>query len=452
MPEAFEPVLTARWSMDAPVWIDEYERTGGYRALHKAVQMDPDEVIEEVKASGLRGRGGAGFPTGSKWDFVPKDTGKPIYLVVNFDESEPGTFNNRELVERDPHQLVEGIAIAAFALRCHLAFVYTRGEFLYPGRVLERAVGEAYAKGYLGESVAGSGFPLEVVIHRGAGAYICGEETALLESLEGRRGQPRLRPPFPVVAGLYQSPTAINNVETLSNVPHIIEHGHEWYTRIGTEKSTGPKVFSVSGKVRRPGNYEAPLGTPARELIEEHAGGIRDGAALKAWTPGGSSTPLLTADHLDTQMDFESVQAAGSLLGTGALIVMDERDCMVEAALRLTQFYAHESCGKCTPCREGTWWMTRVYQRLESGLGRMEDIDLLSDTGENILFKAFCALADGAVSPVSSSIKYFRDEYEAHVTERGCPFKTREQRDELAAVTPRGAGTEGSIPLSEVLT
>jgi NADH-quinone oxidoreductase subunit F len=445
----FEPVLTARWGGDVPVWIDDYERSGGYRALRKALDMDPDDVIEEVKASGLRGRGGAGFPTGQKWAFVPKDTGKPTYLVVNFDESEPGTFNNRELVERDPHQLVEGIAIASYALRCHTAFVYARGEFLYPGQVLERAVAEAYDRGFLGPSVAGSGYPLEVVMHRGAGAYICGEETALLESLEGRRGQPRLRPPFPVVEGLYSAPTAINNVETLCNVPHIVERGHEWFASIGTEKSTGPKVFSLSGKVNRPGNYEAPLGTPVRTLIEEHAGGILDGAALKAWTPGGSSTPLLTAEHLDTPLDFESVQAAGSLLGTGAVIVLDERDCVVEAALRLTQFYAHESCGKCTPCREGTWWMTKVYQRLEQGLGRMEDIDLLAQTGENILFKAFCALADGAVSPVSSSIKFFRDEYEEHVRARGCPF--REHREPVSAATPREGGADGSIPLAEVL-
>jgi NADH-quinone oxidoreductase subunit F len=445
----FEPVLTARWGMEAPVWIDEYQSTGGYAGLRKALDMHPDEVIEEVKASGLRGRGGAGFPTGQKWSFVPKDTGKPTYLVVNFDESEPGTFNNRELVERDPHQLVEGIVIASYALRCHTAFVYTRGEFLYPGQVLERALAEAYEKGFLGPSVAGSQYPLDVVMHRGAGAYICGEETALLESLEGRRGQPRLRPPFPVVEGLYSAPTAINNVETLCNVPHIVERGHEWFSSIGTEKSTGPKVFSLSGKVNRPGNYEAPLGTPVRTLIEEHAGGVPDGASLKAWTPGGSSTPLLAGEHLDTPMDFESVQAAGSLLGTGAVIVLDERDCVVEAALRLTQFYAHESCGKCTPCREGTWWMTKVYQRLEQGLGRMEDIDLLAHTGENILFKAFCALADGAVSPVSSSIKLFRDEYEEHVRAKGCPFK--EAREPVSAATPREGGADGSIPLAEVL-
>ena len=435
----FEPVLTARWGEENPVWIDEYEASGGYRALRAALAMPPEAVIEEVKASGLRGRGGAGFPTGQKWAFVPQDTGKPTYLVVNFDESEPGTFNNRELVERDPHQLVEGAIIAAYAIRCHRAYIYTRGEFLYPGMVLERALGEAYDRGYLGPRVAGTDYPLDIVMHRGAGAYICGEETALLDSLEGRRGQPRLRPPFPVVAGLYHAPTAINNVETLCNVPHIVERGAGWYTSIGTEKSTGPKMFSISGKVQRPGNYEAPMGTPARVLVDEYAGGVVDGRVVKAWTPGGSSTPLLTAEHLDTAMDFESVQAAGSLLGTAAMIVMDDRDCVVDAVLRMTQFYAHESCGKCTPCREGTWWLTKVLARLEQGLGRMEDLPLLEDVGDNILFKAFYALADGAVSPIQSSLKYFRDEYEEHVRIRGCPFR---ERAEVSAASAREAGAE----------
>src|SRR5205814_1492919 len=301
------------------------------------------------------------------------------------------------------------------------AFIYVRGEVVPVIRRLHEAVREAYAAGYLGRAESrqktglGSGLDLTVTVHAGAGAYICGEETALLDSLEGRRGQPRLRPPFPVVAGLYASPTAINNVETLSNVPHIVSRGAEWYRSIGTEKSTGPKMFSISGKVNRPGNYEAPMGTPARELIESYAGGVLDGKSVKAWTPGGSSTPLLTQEHLDTAMDFESVQAAGSLLGTAAMIVMDERDCVVEAVLRMIEFYAHESCGKCTPCREGTWWVPEAPKRLEDGQGREEDIPLLADVGGNILFKAFCALADGAVSPVDSSIKHFRSEYEEHV-------------------------------------
>jgi NADH-quinone oxidoreductase subunit F len=441
----FEPVLTARWADPHAAGIEGYLRTGGYQALRKALGMAPQDVIEEVKASGLRGRGGAGFPTGMKWDFIPKDRKKPVYVVVNFDESEPGTFNNRELVERDPHQLLEGAIIASYAVGCRTAFVYARGEFVWPATILERAVAEAYDRGFLGNDVAGSGFALDVVVHRGAGAYICGEETALLDSLEGRRGQPRLRPPFPVTNGLYNSPTVINNVETLSCVPHIVERGAQWFSGLGTEKSSGPKVYSVSGKVERPGNYEAPMGITARELIEGQAGGILDGKRLKAWTPGGSSTPYLTADHLDTPMDFESVQAAGSLLGTGAMIVLDERDCIVDATLRFTQFYAHESCGKCTPCREGTWWMSRVLQRMELGYGRREDIDLIGDVSKNMLFKSFCALADGAVSPLQSSLKYFRDEYEEHVRLGRCPFKGEPV---LASVGDRAGGAQGAIPQS----
>ena len=439
----FEPVLTARWANSDATSIDGYMKTGGYGALKKVLGMTPEAVIEEVKASGLRGRGGAGFPTGVKWSFIPQDTGKPVYVVVNFDESEPGTFNNRELVERDPHQLVEGAIICAYAVRCHRVFVYARGEFVWPGTVLKRAVSEAYDKGFLGKGIGGSDFDVDLVIHRGAGAYICGEETALLESLEGYRGQPRLRPPFPAVEGLYKSPTVINNVETLSCVPHIIDRGARWFASMGTEKSTGPGVFSISGKVNRPGNYEAPMGTTARELIEGYAGGVRDSKRIKAWTPGGSSTPYLTADHLDVQMAFDEVAAAGSLLGTKAMIVLDESDCIVDATLRFSQFYAHESCGKCTPCREGTWWVTRVLRRIEQGHGRMEDIDLIKDVAGNMLFKAFCALADGAVSPLDSSIKYFRDEYEQHVKQGRCPLQ--EERPILRAATGRSGGTTGGL-------
>jgi NADH-quinone oxidoreductase subunit F len=448
-------ILTTRFDEPDTVWIDRYERLGGYAGLRKALAMSPVQVIDLVKESGLRGRGGAGFPTGVKWSFVPQDTGKPQYLVVNFDESEPGTYNNRELVERDPHQVLEGAIIGAFAVQCHTAFVYTRGEFLHPGLILERAVAEAYDRGYLGRNVLGSGYDLDVVLHRGAGAYICGEETALLSSLEGFRGQPRLRPPFPAVEGLYASPTAINNVETLANVPHILDKGVDWFRGFGTEKSPGTKLYSVSGKVERPGNYEAPMGTPARVVIEEHAGGVLDGRRLKAWTPGGSSTPFLTAEHLDVGLDFESIQAAGSLLGTGALIVTDERDCMVRATLRLLRFYAHESCGKCSPCREGTWWVERILDRLESGDGRMDDLGLLGEIGDNMLFKSFCALADGAVSPISSTLMYFRDEYEAHVREGRCPFEdgrpeppSGESRHEPE---PAEDDDRPFIPLSEVL-
>jgi NADH-quinone oxidoreductase subunit F len=446
-------ILTAWWGEPDTVWISRYLQTGGYKGLRKALTMTPQEVIEEVKASGLRGRGGAGFPTGVKWSFVPQDTGKPTYLVANFDESEPGTYKDRELVERDPHQFLEGVIIASYAVQCHTAFIYTRGEFLFPGQVLERAIAEAYDAGYLGKDILGSGYQLDAVLHRGAGAYICGEETALLSSLEGHRGQPRLRPPFPAVEGLYASPTAINNVETLCNVPHILVNGAKWFAGIGTEKSPGTKVFSVSGNVNDPGNFETPMGTPAREVIEELAGGVLDGKRLKAWTPGGSSTPFLTDDHLDVGLDFESIAEAGSLLGTGALIVTDERDCMVRVCQRLLQFYAHESCGKCTPCREGTWWVTRMLARIEEGFGRPEDLQLLGEIGDNILFKAFCALADGAVSPITSTLEYFRDEYEEHVRLGRCPFTEPSVR--LRAV--REGPSEPSepepapLPLSEIL-
>ena len=415
-------IITANWDDPNAAGIDGYLANGGYEGLKKALGMTSAEVIDVVKASGLRGRGGAGFPTGVKWSFVPQNTGKPTYVVSNFDESEPGTYNNRELIEREPHQFLEGLAIAAYAIGSHTAFVYCRGEFLWPGTVLKRAIAEAYDKGFFGTSIAGSAYDLEVVLHRGAGAYICGEETALLSSLEGYRGQPRLRPPFPAVEGLYDAPTLINNVETLCNVPHILTKGREWFAKIGPEKSPGTKVFSVSGKVERPGNYELPMGTPLRTLLQDHAGGVLGGKRLKAWTPGGSSTPMLTDEHLDVGLDFESVQAAGSLLGTGAIIVMDETDCIVEATRRLVEFYAHESCGKCTPCREGTWWGSRVLGRIESGFGREEDLPLLDDLGTNILFRAFCALADGAVSPIQSSLKYFRDEYEQHIRDGRCPF------------------------------
>ena len=444
----FEPVLTARWGIDGADTIDGFLEAGGYEGLRKALGMSPKDVIDEVKASGLRGRGGAGFPTGVKWSFIPQDTGRPVYVVCNADEGEPGTFKDRELLERDPHQLIEGIAIASYAVGCHTAFIYMRGEFLEPARKVARALAEAYERGFLGKGIAGSDFDLDIVMHRGAGSYECGEETALLDSLEGRRGQPRLRPPFPAVQGLYRSPTVVNNVETLSTVPHVLARGVDWFTSMGPEGSTGPKIFCVSGKVARPGNYEAPMGTPARVIIDELAGGVPDGRSVKAWTPGGSSTPLLTAEQLDTAMDFESVAAAGSLLGTGAIIVMDDRDCVVDAVLRFTQFYAHESCGKCTPCREGTWWLTKVLYRLENGGGRLDDIDLMYDVGDNMLFKNFCALGDGAVSPIHSSIKFFRDEYVEHVKRQGCPFR---DRPVVSAAAPREAGTERAIALSEVL-
>jgi NADH-quinone oxidoreductase subunit F len=444
----FEPVITARWGIDGADGIRGYMDSGGYEGLRKALTMSPQDVIGEVKASGLRGRGGAGFPTGAKWSFIPKDAGKPVYVVANADEGEPGTFKDRELMERDPHQLIEGIAITSYAVGCHTAFLYMRGEFLEAARQVERAIAEARSENFLGKGIGGSGFDLDIVMHRGAGAYICGEETALLESLEGKRGQPRLRPPFPAVEGLYGSPTVINNVETLCVVPHILQRGAEWHAKIGPQSSAGTKIFCVSGKVARPGNYEAPMGTPARVIIDELAGGVPDGRTLKAWTPGGSSTPFLTPEHLDTPMDFESIAAQGSLLGTGAVIVLDETDCVVDTVLRFTQFYAHESCGKCTPCREGTWWMVKVLDRMERGGGRLDDIDLMKDVGDNMLFKSFCALGDGAVSPIDSSIKYFREEYEEHVRLGGCPLQ---ERRPMRAAEPREAGAEPSFSLREVL-
>jgi NADH-quinone oxidoreductase subunit F len=418
----FEPRLTRHWDDPTVVTLDGYVARGGYEGLHTALGMAPADLIQLAKDSGLRGRGGAGFPTGLKWGFVPQDTGKPTYVVVNFDESEPGTCNNRELGERDPHRLLEGTAIAALAIGCRTAFIYIRGEYLWQALVLQRAIDEAYAGGYLGTGICGSDVDLEVVLHRGAGAYICGEETALLNSLEGLRGQPRLRPPFPAVEGLYGSPTVVNNVETLMNVPDIVVNGAEWFRSVGTEKSPGSKLFTISGKVERPGNYELPLGTPFRVLLEEVAGGVLGGRSLKAWTPGGSSTPLLTAEHVDVALDYESIAAAGSLLGTGAVMVLDETDCVVEASRRMVRFYAHESCGKCTPCREGTWWATRVLGRLEEGYGRETDVPLMTEMGDNIMFRAFCALADGAAAVIDSSLKHFREEYEEHVRLGRCPF------------------------------
>ena len=416
------PVLTARWSEERPWTLDTYLRTGGYSGLRKALAMAPDDVIGMVKESGLRGRGGAGFPTGLKWSFIPQGDDKPHYLVVNADEGEPGTCKDAPLMMADPHSLIEGMVIASYAVRCSHAFIYLRGELVHAGRRLQAAIAEAYAAGFLGHDILGSGFDLELTLHRGAGAYICGEETALLDSLEGYRGQPRLRPPFPAIAGLYACPTVVNNVETIASVPFILDRGVDWWRSMGTEKSPGPKIFSLSGHVTRPGQYEVPLGTTLRELLEI-AGGVREGHQLKAWTPGGSSTPLLTGDHLDVPLDFEGVQEAGSLLGTAAIMVMDESVCMVNATLRLTEFYAHESCGKCTPCREGTYWMVQILQRLEQGTGTEEDIETLLDSCDNIFGRAFCALADGATSPIVSSINFFRDEYVAHYEQGGCPMK-----------------------------
>jgi NADH-quinone oxidoreductase subunit F len=423
------PVLTANWDADRSWTLESYESFGGYDALRSALGQEPEAIVEQVKESGLRGRGGAGFPTGMKWGFLPPQdqtldadgNPKPRYLVVNADESEPGTCKDIPLMMASPHTLVEGVIISAYAIRAEVAFIYVRGEVLHVIRRLQAAVREAYAAGHLGADIHGSGYDLELVVHAGAGAYICGEETALLDSLEGRRGQPRLRPPFPAVAGLYASPTVINNVESIASVPAIVGRGAEWFSSLGTEKSKGFVIYSLSGHVKQPGQYEAPLGITLRELIE-YAGGIRPGHRLKFWTPGGSSTPLLTDEHLDVPLDYEAVGAAGSMLGTRALQVFDETTCVVRAVLRWTEFYKHESCGKCTPCREGTWWLVQTLARLEDGRGSEKDLDDLLDLCDNILGRSFCALGDGATSPITSSIEHFRDEYLAHLTHGGCPF------------------------------
>jgi NADH-quinone oxidoreductase subunit F len=364
-----------------------------------------------------------------KWSFIPQGSdgaaAKPHYLVVNADESEPGTCKDMPIMLATPHVLVEGSIIAAYAIRAHHAFIYVRGEVIPVLRRLQAAVAEAYAAGYLGRDIAGSGFDLELIVHAGAGAYICGEETALLDSLEGRRGQPRLRPPFPAVAGLYGCPTVVNNVESIASVPAIIRNWVDWFRSMGTEKSPGFTLYSLSGHVNRPGQYEAPLGISLRELLG-YAGGVRDGHRLKFWTPGGSSTPLLTDEHLDVPLDYEGVAAAGSMLGTKALQIFDDTTCVVRAVLRWTQFYEHESCGKCTPCREGTYWLTQILQRLENGHASSEDVDKLLDISDTILGKSFCALGDGAASPIISSIQYFRDEYLAHLQSGGCPFDPKD--------------------------
>jgi NADH-quinone oxidoreductase subunit F len=402
--------------------IDEYERAGGYAQLKRAVGLPPEEIIATVDRSGLRGRGGAGFPTGRKASFLPKDR-KPAYLCVNADESEPGTFKDREIMLRNPHALIEGVLIMSHGIEATSAFIYIRGEYRTEFEVLKKALEEAHARGFVGRNVLGSGFDATVVLHRGAGAYICGEETALLSSLEGERGQPRSKPPFPAVAGLYAAPTLVNNVETLATVPFIFRLGPETYASIGTERSKGTRVFSLSGNVRRPGNYELPLTATLRDLIEGHGGGTPDGRTIKAIIPGGSSTPILMPDQIDTHIDYESIAAAGSMAGSGAVVVIDDRTCMVQLALRVSEFYKHESCGKCTPCREGTLWGTEIIRRLEMGEARQGELDLLLNVCDRILGKCLCPLGDAMAMPVASYVTHFRDEFQRHIDEGGCPFK-----------------------------
>jgi NADH-quinone oxidoreductase subunit F len=423
-----EPVLTRRIGKENSRTIDGYVADGGYAAWKKVLSegWTPERLTDEVKKSGLRGRGGAGFPTGVKWGFIPKDTkGKPIYLLCNADESEPGTFKDRLLMEQDPHQVIEGVILSAYAIKCKTAYIYIRGEFYLGARVLEKAIEEAYARGYLGENILGSGYALDLTVHRGAGAYICGEETGLIESLEGKRGQPRIKPPFPAVSGVFNAPTIVNNVETLACVPHIVNRGAEWFAKIGrNEKNTGPKLYCISGHVNRPGVYEAAMGLQLKELIfgDAYARGMKGGRKVKAVIPGGASANMLTAAEIeDCPLDFDGVAAKGSMLGSAAIIVMNEDTCIVDAARNLSKFFSHESCGQCTPCREGTPWLFKVLDRIEEGEGRVEDIDLLARIcGQMANGMTICVFSDAAIAPPLSSVSKFRDEYLHHVEKKTC--------------------------------
>jgi NADH-quinone oxidoreductase subunit F len=399
-----------------------YQSRGGYRALQKALkEMTPEKVTEEVIASGLRGRGGAGFPTGRKWSFVPKDNPKPKYLVCNADESEPGTFKDRVLIERDPHAVIEGVILASYAIQSHLAFIYIRGELVFGYKVLERAVEEIRQAGYIGKDILGSGYDLELIVHRGAGAYICGEETALLSSLEGKRGWPKVKPPFPATHGLFGCPTVVNNVETLAALPWIIDQGAAKYAALGTEKSKGTKLFSVCGQIQRPGVYEVEMGYPLKRFLEEDCGGVSDGRKLKGVIPGGSSVPILRSDEIaEVRLDYESIQAAGSLLGSGGMIVIDDSTCMVRAACNIAHFYAHESCGQCTPCREGCHWMEKIFWRIENGQGNEKDLELVADVSRHIMGNTICPLGDAAAMPAGAFIKKYRDEFEYHIAHKKC--------------------------------
>jgi NADH-quinone oxidoreductase subunit F len=417
----FEPVLTANIHRPDSEKIAVYLAYGGYEAVRLALtKYTPDELIDLVKRSGLRGRGGAGFPAGVKWGFMPKDPTVEKIVAVNTDEGEPGTFKDRQIVERDPHQVIEGVIIAAYAVGASRAYVYIRGEFFLGVKRWIKAIADAYEKGFLGKDILGSGFNLDMSVHRGAGAYICGEETAMIESLEGKPGNPRLKPPFPAQVGLFGQPTLVHNIETLACIRHIVQRGPEWFAGIGSEQSKGPKIYSVSGHVNRPGNYELPLGTTLREIIYEHAGGVRGGRQIKAIIPGGASTPVLTADQIDTPMTFEGLEQAGSQLGTGAIVVMDETTCIVEAARRTTKFFAHESCGRCTPCRIGSVRLFETLDRIEHGKGRPEDIDYALYLSNNIDGRTFCPMGAALVNPARSTILKFRPEYEYHIEHKHC--------------------------------
>ena len=431
MPLAPVKVITNNWGTPGSWTLDGYRKVGGYKSLEKALGMAPAAIIDEVKKSNLRGRGGAGFPTGLKWSFVPKDSPKPKYLAVNADESEPGTFKDRYILENDPHLLLEGVAITCFALGAHTAYIYVRGEFKAQTERLQGAVDEAYKAGILGKKVLGRDFVLDVYVVRGAGAYICGEETGMLESLEGKKGWPRLKPPFPAVVGLFGCPTVVNNVETLADVPAIIEHGPEWFAKLGTEKSGGTRLICLSGSVNRPGVYEILMSTTVRELIEspEMGQGMPAGRKVKAVIPGGSSAPVLSADEIDVALEFEALKAKQNMAGSGGVIVMDDATCLVRCLWRVSRFYAEESCGQCTPCREGTPWMTRVLRKIEEGRGEDSDIDVLLNVAQSIapfppmgLGQTICALGDAAALPVHSFVVKFRQEFEEHIRLGKCPY------------------------------
>jgi NADH-quinone oxidoreductase subunit F len=416
-------VISKRFGKPDSTKIETYLQDGGYKALEKALkQMTPESIIEEVKKSSLRGRGGAGFPTGMKWSFVPKDSSKPKYVLCNADESEPGTSKDRPLLEMDPHQLIEGMVIAGRAIGSNQGYIYIRGEYHYLFQIVDNAIAEAYARGYLGKNILGTGFNFDLCTHTGAGAYECGEESALMESLEGKRGYPRIKPPFPATVGLYGCPTIINNVETLSTVPAVINGGGDWYASLGTPKNGGTRLYSISGHVNKPGIYELPLGYPLRKLIYEVAGGIRNGKKLKAVIPGGSSCPLLSPDQIDVAMDYDSVAKIGSMLGSGGTVIMDEDTCMVDMARRIMHFYAHESCGWCIPCREGTAWLRKMLDRFHDGGGRGEDISLIDELSKNMLGRTFCALGDAAALPTISIVNKWRNEFEDHL-EGKCAYK-----------------------------
>lgn len=419
-----EPIISANWKLDNSFSLETYEGQGGYQALRKALGMEKDTIVDEVKKSNLRGRGGAGFPTGLKWSFLPRESDVPKYLVVNADEGEPGTWKDRWIMELDPHRLLEGCLITAHTLNLRATYIYIRGEMRLGAERLEQAIREAYAKGYAGENVMGSGMTHDIYVHRGAGAYICGEETALIESLEGKAGQPRLKPPFPAVVGVFGCPTVVNNVETIAWVPTIIERGGEWFAAAGSERNGGPKLVQIAGQVKNPGVYEAPNGISLRDAIfsPEFGGGMRDGKEIKAVVPGGLSCPLLLPEELDVGMDFDQMAAAGTMAGTGGIMVIDQDTCMVRMAARTAHFYAHESCGQCTPCREGTGWVARIIDKIEAGLGEESDLQLLLDICDNVQGNTICPLGDAMAMPIRSYVQKFEEEFRRHIEEGCCSY------------------------------